>query len=127
MLPWHESVEPCVSFLSTHSSSWEVRGPRGSWQTGVAVLALPQPGPVLGKQGPSGGSLALCPRRWERWGAPVLAMSVSWWPHARCGCALPGPGGCWWGWDEGNGAAAAAAGGAWGVGSSAGLLMAASQ
>ncbi|XP_062346714.1 cullin-9-like [Cinclus cinclus] len=23
-LPWHESVEPCVSFLSTHSSSWEV-------------------------------------------------------------------------------------------------------
>ncbi|XP_056344719.1 cullin-9-like isoform X2 [Oenanthe melanoleuca] len=24
VLPWHESVEPCVSLLSTHSSSWEV-------------------------------------------------------------------------------------------------------
>ncbi|KAM7060577.1 cullin-9-like isoform 3-T3 [Acridotheres tristis] len=24
VLPWHECVEPCVSFLSTHSSSWEV-------------------------------------------------------------------------------------------------------
>ncbi|XP_068865346.1 cullin-9-like isoform X2 [Aphelocoma coerulescens] len=23
VLPWHECVEPCVSFLSTHSSSWE--------------------------------------------------------------------------------------------------------
>ncbi|XP_064271352.1 cullin-9-like isoform X1 [Passer domesticus] len=24
VLPWHECVEPCVSFLITHSSSWEV-------------------------------------------------------------------------------------------------------
>ncbi|XP_023779099.1 cullin-9-like [Cyanistes caeruleus] len=24
VLPWHECVEPCVSFLSSHSSSWEV-------------------------------------------------------------------------------------------------------
>ncbi|XP_016152614.1 PREDICTED: cullin-9-like isoform X2 [Ficedula albicollis] len=24
VLPWHASVEPCVSLLSTHSSSWEV-------------------------------------------------------------------------------------------------------
>lgn len=41
VLPWHECVEPCVSLLSSHSSSWEVRGPQERWQAGVAVLAVP--------------------------------------------------------------------------------------
>lgn len=34
VLPWHECVEPCVSLLITHSSSWEVRGPWDSWPAG---------------------------------------------------------------------------------------------
>lgn len=134
VLPWHECVEPCVSCLSTHSSSWEVRGPRDCRQAGVAVLAVPQLGPALGKQGPTGGSLAFCPsagrggsgcpghvhvlvaawpcvRALGEVGVAVLAMSISWWPHAQSGHAWPGSGERWWGWDEGNGAAALAAGG----------------
>lgn len=92
VLPWHECVEPCVSFLSSHSSSWEVRGPRGAaGRGGRAGCASARPG--LGKQSSAGGSLASCPRL-AQVGVAVLAVA---------GCAWPGSGGCW-GWDEGNGA-----------------------
>lgn len=109
VLPWHECVEPCVSFLITHSSSWEVRAPWGSWQAGwLCWLCLswagqagprwwPQPGLVSEALGEVGRG---CPGR-----VRVLVATCPVW---LCLARL------WWvllGWDEGNGAAAPAAGG----------------